>query len=485
MKIPIIILGFDRPNYLRPVLESLSKQPNLDAHAIVLFLDGALDVYNDRFVTDPAKIKACRDAFKEIFPDGTVVDSEQNLGIAGNFLRAERYAFEDLDAPYAYFLEDDMVLGPNYLDIISDLASWAAFDPSVATFAAYGLHNDSLETQRANAGKLTRMIWNWAFGLSRLHWRARHQLMAPYYDMVLSGPYRNRPRAAVVQWCRTLGWGMISPTVHPDAATSQDSIKTSMSAALGASGLMTRTVHAKYIGEVGTHFNPSAYASHNFAATELYETRPQAIRQPDDQELRSYAYSVHQMRELRSEIPQRITEFGKTETPDMLAKAFGLTDPSGIEIDDLRSFETPISALRAKYPQIDAAIGARRSKLASLLSPLIDSLSIPHVTAVEEFSRRTTSAFYVPCEILSPSGWQGPPERKLGLLECELPSGMVEADDLRAFVKRALSFVAHDGRLEVQVPLNDVDRIAPVMGEFGANRLKTLTGYQSFGIASR
>lgn len=485
MKIPIIVLGFDRPNYLRPVLESLSKQPNLSAHKIVLFLDGSYDTFNNRQVTDPDKISACRSVFEDIFPDGTIVDCDRNLGIAGNFLRAERYAFEELDAPYAYFLEDDMVLGNNYLDIISDLASWAAFDPSVATFAAYGLHNDSLEMQQANAGKLTRMIWNWAFGLSRLHWKARHELMAPYYDMVLSGPYRNRPRAAVVQWCRTLGWGMISPTVHPDAATSQDSIKTSMSAALGASGLMTRTVHAKYIGEVGTHFNPSAYASHNFAATELHEDRPPAIRQPSDQELRSFAYSVHQMRELRGGIPQRIADFGASETPEMLAKAFGLDDLAGIDIDDLRSLEKPLESLRAKYPKIDAAIHARRAKLADLLSPLIDSLSIPHITTVETFSRRATSAFYLPNEILSPSGWSRRPDMKLALLECELPANMTEAEQVGQFVRRGLELIAIGGRMEIQVPLADAERVTPQLGLLGADRLKTMPEYQSFGLTLR
>ena len=72
------------------------------------------------------------------FPNGAVFESNDNLGIAMNFDRAERYVFEILSADAAIFFEDDMIISPVYLEVLGRLIERALEDERIGYVAAFG-----------------------------------------------------------------------------------------------------------------------------------------------------------------------------------------------------------------------------------------------------------------------------------------------------------------------------------------------------------
>src|SRR5579875_1959877 len=123
MRAPVAVMSFNRPEFLRPVLLSLKAQraDGLEGREIHLFQDGARNRYSRMSYAREADIEASLACFREIFPDGTVHYSGDNVGIAENFGTAEEYFFLERGFDCAYFFEDDMVLSPAYLTMMQAL----------------------------------------------------------------------------------------------------------------------------------------------------------------------------------------------------------------------------------------------------------------------------------------------------------------------------------------------------------------------------
>lgn len=103
---PIAVMSFDRPDYLREVLESIARQKDcaIVDTGIYLFQDGAVNAASGEQRADPKDINECKRIFEEFFPNGQTFVSPVNLGVALNFERAEKFVFEQLDSDAAIFL---------------------------------------------------------------------------------------------------------------------------------------------------------------------------------------------------------------------------------------------------------------------------------------------------------------------------------------------------------------------------------------------
>ena len=157
---PIAIMSFNRPELLRLTLESLARQSvTIDDRQVHLFQDGPLHA-----TTEPDRpYRRCIEVFKRSFPGGHVHELRDNIGVALNFDRAERTAFDDLKADCGLFFEDDLVLQPNYLFALIKLAEFALNEPLVGYAAAYGRHLASQAEQRARASEIVPLGYNWGF----------------------------------------------------------------------------------------------------------------------------------------------------------------------------------------------------------------------------------------------------------------------------------------------------------------------------------
>lgn len=161
-RFPIAILSFNRPHYLREVLLSLRPQVDEDDR-ITLFQDGAWNPYSKQRRTHPAHIAVCVGLFREIIPWGTVAESKYNIGVAENYERAEQQIFRRWREPCGLFLEDDMVLSPNYLAVTKMLLDIAQKEPRISYVSAYGDLRASVAEQEARPRDLIPMHENWGF----------------------------------------------------------------------------------------------------------------------------------------------------------------------------------------------------------------------------------------------------------------------------------------------------------------------------------
>lgn len=260
---PIALISCNRPAYLRQVLASLAGQQGvaMQGRRVILFQDGARNPHSGRIAAEPAEIEACIAAFREHFPAGEVMAAEVNLGVAGNFLRAERHLFETLGAECGFFFEDDLVLAPRYLATLEALRAALQERPEVGYFACYGNLAASLADQLARPRQMRRMEHLWGFGLFRRHWRDLQPLLADYHELVLGRDYhpQTRPTQEILRRYREKG--------IPLNVSSQDDVKKVLTYHLGRVALNTHVVSARYIGERGLHSTPQRYAAGGYGAT--------------------------------------------------------------------------------------------------------------------------------------------------------------------------------------------------------------------------
>jgi hypothetical protein len=261
---PIFIMSFDRPEYLGRVLSSLQNQRgvDLDARKIVLCQDGAVNPHSgNRHARDEA-IADCIACAAAMFPQATILASDRNLGVAWNFDRAERVAFEQMIAPAAIFLEDDLVLGEHYIATLDLLLEKFADDERVGYVAAYGDHRIPLAEQHRKRAKLILQEHNWGFAVYRRQWLRMRRHILQYLECVRGIDYRDRDRAAIKKLYAAWGFGC--------PAVSQDAAKTIACCVHNVVKINTYVCGGRYIGEHGLHMNSHLFVERGYHKTEIY-----------------------------------------------------------------------------------------------------------------------------------------------------------------------------------------------------------------------
>jgi hypothetical protein len=275
-RFPIAILSFDRPDYLQQMLSSLRRQVNR-RDEIILFQDGAWNAYSRQQKATPRAIDACIRTFRRFIPWGTVVRSEHNLGIAENYERAEQHLFRTLAAAEALFLEDDLVLSPNFLAVTQMLLDLAQRDPRIGYVSAYGNLWAKPAEQTARRRQLIHMHENWGFALTRSAWLAERPFREQYLRLVQGRDYGARDHDAILRFYRERGWHL--------NVTSQDGARWIGSLELDRVRLTTFACHARYIGRRGVHWTEDLYKRSGLGSTKLYRGAPEPPEPPTDAQI--------------------------------------------------------------------------------------------------------------------------------------------------------------------------------------------------------
>lgn len=289
LSIPIAILSFNRPPYLKQVLESLASQL-VDGDEIYFFQDGGWNKHSELQKAEEETIDECINIFIEYFVSNKRLDgcrnkyarifrSSENCGIAGNYRRAERYVFEVLNKKYALFLEDDLLIGQNYLLVISDLIDLALKNPRIGYVSAYGNLWATLAQQEAACGQLAQMHENWGAALTRDSWEAQKPIREQYWELVRDRDYSFRDHDAIRRFYEEKG---IKCSI-----TSQDASRWVAALEAGMVRITTATCHARYIGVVGEHSNQKWYDQQRFGMSEVFPKRP-LIDMPTEREIEQW-----------------------------------------------------------------------------------------------------------------------------------------------------------------------------------------------------
>jgi len=268
-------MSFNRPQFLRPVLESLKSQRDeaLAGREVHLFQDGAVNRYSGIRYAKDADIAESVETFKGFFPDGVVHHAGANVGIFENFRRAERYLFEERDFDVGYFFEDDLILSPVYIRMLDRLCEWALARSDVAYFAAYGDYYAVPDEIKARQRDLMTLDHHWAFGLLRKHWRKMQPLLGPYYEIVEDSDYTRRDHRKI--------FGLYDSLDACPRASSQDAAKAFACDRLGLWRANTVVPFARYIGNVGQHMTPEQFRAIGFERTVIANEVIGNLRFPD------------------------------------------------------------------------------------------------------------------------------------------------------------------------------------------------------------
>ena len=265
---PIILISFNRPDYLRRLCASLKAQQGvtLNEANIHLLQDGARSPRSGLSYSAEEEIAASIAAFQEAFPAAQVHASAENLGIAMNMLRAERLAFQTLNAHGAYFFEDDLELGPCYLAVMEAMRLQFRAHPKVGYFAAYGNHRAAFDPV---APQLVPMEHHWGFGLKRVCWQAMQPWLKPFHQVYAEVDYQARPHLRIVELFQSRAVSSMN--------SSQDVAKTMACAELGFARINTDVSYARYIGEHGQSFRPTTFERLGYHEMRAVDRMPESM----------------------------------------------------------------------------------------------------------------------------------------------------------------------------------------------------------------
>lgn len=260
-RIPVGVISYNRPDYLRRTLVSLvtalSNEPDTFG-PVYLFQDGSYSDTLGCFKTESHLIDSCCSVFAEHFDLENIVRSERNLGIGVNVFRAEEQLFDQHIADAVVLIEDDIELGAEYLVTLNKLICLARRDSRIGIVAAYGsgTQRTALE-QEDSIGEIGSMHYNWAFAITRDHWRERRYWIQKYIDIIGGVDYVERPYREVFEIYKELGYGPI--------ASNQDVFRNVITHSLRRVRITSQALNATFIGSEGEHFTKAYFDQLGFS----------------------------------------------------------------------------------------------------------------------------------------------------------------------------------------------------------------------------
>ncbi len=193
----IIVIGYNRPEYLAEVLKSLHKNPESQELPIYFFFDGGKN-------SSQADNLAIAKSFS--FPYAHYCLREKNYGCPKNIIDARRKIFDELGYRKALILEDDQVLSPNYIRFILSLYEWSQANlQNVGIVSGWNLCHLSYEQKKAHLNEVTFTDVNlWAYLIDKDCWDLIKPILYEYESLFLrsGGRAHHNNGKNIRQWIR-------------------------------------------------------------------------------------------------------------------------------------------------------------------------------------------------------------------------------------------------------------------------------------------
>ncbi len=266
---PVIIQAFNRPDYLEKVLISLKQQTiPVDASNVWLFLDGFYSEYTFDKVTDAALIDNCREVFSHYFLSSNIFVMPVNQGIAKVRGLIESFAFGTLNSDWALITEDDLELGPLYLEVLLDLKDAFPITGRIASIGAYGEIGYTSRTVTTgdsdNKEDVIDLTYSWATLESKTFWQKRSSILKLYESCFALASYRNRDIRDIQNFFYMLGFSLKFKDCDNKSNSSQDNVRTMLNLVCGGFRLNTRNNFARYIGIEGENYSSLYFEQEGF-----------------------------------------------------------------------------------------------------------------------------------------------------------------------------------------------------------------------------
>ncbi|MED4753942.1 glycosyltransferase [Brevibacillus choshinensis] len=114
--VAILVVAYNRPEYLKEVIDSLAKNPESSTFPFYFFLDGGPGAKQEENITIIQQSPIVK---KEI------ITRNRNYGCAKNLIDARRFLFDWCQYEKVIVVEDDIILSPHYIRFLLALHQWA------------------------------------------------------------------------------------------------------------------------------------------------------------------------------------------------------------------------------------------------------------------------------------------------------------------------------------------------------------------------
>ena len=251
----VALIAYDRPQYLRRVATSLSAQTSGGRNVFV---------YVDFGEMQDAIVRICQ----ELLPRANITAPKINHGIARITLLAQKDIFAMEAFGGMVLLEEDHLIGPNYLEVIQTMLDASEAMPEVGMVNGkykelHSIPHDrgcSYQLVKYNSPLNTHNVWAWA--VSRAKWTRYIQR----YERVFvaaklhTTAYRNRDPTALKSLIKRM-----CPGTGYDNWGGQDWLR---ACAFHASGMPYKfqptSRYMTYIGKTGMHGTPAMFERAGF-----------------------------------------------------------------------------------------------------------------------------------------------------------------------------------------------------------------------------
>ena len=251
---PIGVLLFNRFEYAEKVLTSLRAQTlPVDQSMMYISIDG-YPGSKAEFQGKPDRTGEIEQMARELFPEATIRRAESNAGIAEvTFFLEDSMVTSHPEATWIGVFEEDYVLSPEYLAIVSQLSTAAHDTDDIVMVAATGETLDPLNRDEAGMFPMGHL---WAHLVRVTHVRERHDDLQIFRQQLSAKAYWERDRIALA---RT----MASRGVFP-IGVANDLQRLSLVFRFNRLAITTGRSYGEYIGVEGEHMSDSSYARFKF-----------------------------------------------------------------------------------------------------------------------------------------------------------------------------------------------------------------------------
>ena len=195
---PIGVRLFNRPEHVRELLISLSKQSlPIDPSTLTFSIDGfagSLDQVRGR-ADNTAQVASL---VKKYFPTATVIQFPKNVGIGESTFELQKKVFANAHADWAIFLEEDIVLESEFLAAIMHLTDLAQELDEIVKVATGQLNLGYLKAP-IKPGRKDFFLGQGTKAIAERHtfFKQRTGLTEVYLGAIAGRQYSDRDEAAV------------------------------------------------------------------------------------------------------------------------------------------------------------------------------------------------------------------------------------------------------------------------------------------------
>ncbi len=265
-KLGIGIISWNRPQYLKQLIRSLVAN-NLDDTEFHLFQDGAICKFTGRRVAkDESIIESVAMFTNSSLPHRQVHERADNASIAINQYEAMHYLSEKYD--HFIFLENDVVVSPNFIHLMREVLKQFENDERVASISPSFKLYCKEEDIKGNIDKLA--FWEghfWAEACWGKKWKKVEEKYIGYYNIVKNAPYKRRSSTLILKLFNDSNL----PNRH--GISSQDAGKDWAIKMAGMKRARFVVNRATGIGDYGVHCTPEVLKRHGEGHNTIYSPK--------------------------------------------------------------------------------------------------------------------------------------------------------------------------------------------------------------------